>query len=392
MDRAHLDWPFFAARHRALAAALDAWVGEHPAAHGNVDAVCRNWVHALGEGGWLRHCVPARFGGAAAQVDVRTLCLVRERLAYHDGLADFAFALQGLGSTPLALAAEHGDDTLAGRWLPRVARGEAIAAFALSEPAAGSDAAALALRARPDGDAFVLDGEKTWISNGGIADFYVTFARTGGAGADGISAFVVDAATPGLRVAQRIEVMAPHPLARLAFESARVPLDAQLAQDGGGFRLAMRTLDLFRASVGAAAVGFARRALDLALAHARRRPMFGGTLAQRDLARAKLGVMATRVDAAALLVYRAAWLRDEQGARTTVEAAMAKMSATEAAQRVIDDALQLHGGLGVTVGQPIERLYRDIRALRIYEGATEVQQLVIGKGTLAQHEARERAP
>ena len=392
MDRAHLDWPFFTARHLALAAALDAWVGAHPVGQGDVDATCRAWVRALGDGGWLRHCVPARFGGDAAEVDVRTLCLVREHLAYHDGLADFAFALQGLGSSPLALAAAQGDDTLARRWLPRVARGEAIAAFALSEPAAGSDAAALALRARPDGDAFVLDGEKTWISNGGIADFYVTFARTGGAGADGISAFVVDAATPGLRVAERIEVIAPHPLARLAFDSARGPLDARLALEGAGFRLAMRTLDLFRASVGAAAVGFARRALDLALAHARRRPMFGGTLAERDLARAKLGVMATRVDAAALLVYRAAWLRDEQGARTTVAAAVAKMGATEAAQRVIAGALQLHGGLGVTVGQPIERLYRDIRALRIYEGATEVQQLVIGKGTLAQHEARERAP
>ena len=386
MDHAHLDWPFFDDTHRALAQALDAFVTrrapEH--AHASVDDACRGWVVALGAAGFLRHCVPARFGGAAERLDARSLCLIRERLAYHDGLADFAFAMQGLGGAPLALAAEGGgDDAPARAWLPRVARGEAIAAFALSEPDAGSDAAALALAARRDGDDYRLDGEKTWISNGGIADFYSTFARTGGAGAEGISAFVVPADTPGLVVAERIDVIAPHPLARLAFAAARVPAASRLGAEGEGFRLAMRTLDIFRASVGAAAVGFARRALDLALAHAQRRRMFGGALAERDLARAKLGTMATRVDAAALLVHRAAWLRDVRGVRTTVEAAMAKMSATEWAQQVIDDALQLHGGLGVTVGQPIERLYREIRALRIYEGATEVQQLIVGKGMLA---------
>jgi acyl-CoA dehydrogenase len=391
MDASHFQWPFFTDEQRALAAELAAWLQAHLAAsaHDDVDAQCRAWVRGLGAGGFLRHCVPARFGGAAERLSARTLCLARETLAYHDGLADFAFAMQGLGAGPLALAAEAGDPAMAARWLPRVARGEAIAAFALSEPGAGSDAAALALRARRDGDGYVVDGEKTWISNGGIADFYATFARTGGAGADGISAFVVDAATPGLRVAERIEVMAPHPLARLAFEHVRVPAAARLGAEGEGFRLAMRTLDIFRASVGAAAVGFARRALDLALAHARGRRMFGGTLAERDLARAKLGTMATKVDAAALLVYRAAWLRDTRDVRTTVEAAMAKMSATEWAQEVIDDALQLHGGLGVTVGQPIERLYREIRALRIYEGATEVQQLIVGKGMLARDAQRE---
>jgi acyl-CoA dehydrogenase len=382
MDRSHLGWPFFNDAHRALAAEVDAWLGriaDEP--HDDVDAHCRAWVARLGKAGHLRHCVPARFGGAGEALDLRTLCVMRETLAYRDGLADFAFAMQGLGGAPLALAAQS-DETQARTWLPRVARGEAIAAFALSEPGAGSDAAALATRATPRDDGYVLDGEKTWISNGGIADFYVTFARTGAAGADGVSAFVVPATAPGLRVAERIEAMAPHPLARIAFDAAWVSAGARLGAEGEGFRLAMRTLDIFRASVGAAALGFARRALDLAVAHARGRAMFGGTLADRDVARAKLGDLATRLDAAALLVYRAAWLHDTGGTRTTVESAMAKMSATEWGQQIVDGALQLHGGLGVTVGQTIERLYREIRALRIYEGATEVQQLVIGKGVL----------
>jgi acyl-CoA dehydrogenase len=387
MDRAHFDWPFFGDVHRRLAAEAGAWAAArcaqpNAAVEDNVDDACRSWVAQLGAAGFLRHCVAARYGGASERLDLRTLCLMRETLAYHDGLADFAFAMQGLGSAPLALAAER-DDAPARHWLPKVARGDAIAAFALSEPSAGSDAAALATRATAHGDAYVLEGEKTFISNGGIADFYTTFARTGAEGPHGISAFVVPADAQGLRIAERIDAMAPHPLARLAFEGVRAPAAARLGAEGEGFRLAMRTLDIFRASVGAAAVGFARRALDLATAHARERRMFGGTLADRDLARAKLGELATLVDGAALLVYRAAWLRDVKDARTTVESAMAKMSATEWAQRVIDGALQLHGGLGVTVGQPIERLYREIRALRIYEGATEVQQLVIGKGVLA---------
>jgi len=290
--------------------------------------------------------------------------------------------MQGLGSGALALAAADGD--VAARWLPRVARGEAIAAFALSEPDAGSDAAALATRAARDHDGWRIEGCKTWISNGGIADFYCVFARTSGdARARGISAFVVPADAPGLVIADRIETMAPHPLARLEFHGCRVPQDHLLGTEGEGFALAMRTLDVFRASVGAAAVGFACRALDLSITHARSRRMLGGVLGDRDLTRATIGEMAAAIDAAALLVYRAAWLRDVQKVRTTVEAAMAKMTATESAQRVIDAAVQLHGALGVTTGQTIERLYREIRALRIYEGATEVQQLIIGKAMLA---------
>jgi alkylation response protein AidB-like acyl-CoA dehydrogenase len=330
----------------------------------------------------LRHCVPARFGGASARVDSRALCVLRESLAWHDGLADFAFAMQGLGAGPIVLAVE-GKDHPAAAWLPEVAQGKAIAAFALSEPEAGSDVAAMTSLAVRDGGDFVIDGCKTWISNGGIADFYCVFARTGDEpGTRGISAFVVPATTPGLAVAQRIDLIAPHPIARLEFDACRVPADALLGNAGEGFKLAMRTLDIFRASVGAAAVGFARRALDESIKHARSRKMLGGTLGERDIARAMLGQMAADVDAAALLVYRAAWTRDVKHRRTTREAAMAKLVATEAAQRVIDDAVQLHGARGVARGECVERLYREIRALRIYEGATEVQRLVIGRELL----------
>jgi len=384
VDRAHLDWPFFAAEQRELAERLDGWCGG-PAMTGHtaepdVDAACRRLVRALGDGGWLRYCVPAAHGGALPALDSRALCVARETLAYHDGLADFAFAMQGLGSGAITLA---GTAAQRDRWLPSVARGEAIAAFALSEPGAGSDVAALAMRARREEDAWVLDGCKTWISNGGIADFYCVFARTGDTpGARGISAFVVPADTPGLVVAERIEVISPHPLARLEFSDCRLPLDALLGVEGDGFKLAMRTLDIFRASVAAAALGFARRAVDESVAHARSRRMFGGTLADLQLTQAKVGDMAMEIDAAALLTYRAAWLRDVGQARTTKEAAMAKLSATESAQRVIDAAVQLHGGLGVTHGHIVERLYRDIRALRIYEGATEVQKLIIGRELL----------
>jgi acyl-CoA dehydrogenase len=381
----HLELPFFDDGHRALAAALDAWAAEHLAHvdHADTDAACRTLVRALGAGGWLRHCVPAAQGGASAQIASRALVICRETLARHDGLADFAFAMQGLGSGPLSLA---GSAALQSAWLPRVARGEAMAAFALSEPGAGSDVAAIACRARDDGDGWVLDGEKTWISNGGIADFYCVFARSDAAtsrGTKGLSAFLVPADTPGLHIAERIAVIAPHPLARLRFEGCRVPKDHLLGAEGEGFKLAMRTLDIFRASVAAAALGFARRALDEALAHARRRTMFGQQLADFQLTQASLGDMAADIDAAALLTYRAAWRRDATGARTTREAAMAKMVATEHAQRVIDRALQLHGGLGVQVGSVVESLYREIRALRIYEGATEVQRLIIGRETLA---------
>jgi len=337
-------------------------------------------VRALGEGGWLRYCVPAAHGGALPALDSRALCVARETLAYHDGLADFAFAMQGLGSGVITLA---GSMAQRDRWLPLVARGEAIAAFALSEPDAGSDVAALAMRAQRTGDTWVLDGCKTWISNGGIADFYCVFARTGDTpGTRGISAFVVPADTPGLGIAERIDVIAPHPLARLEFNECRLPHDALLGAEGEGFKLAMRTLDIFRASVAAAAVGFARRALDEGVRHARTRKIFGATLGDLQLTQAKVGDMAMEIDAAALLTYRAAWLRDVCHANTTKEAAMAKLAATESAQRVIDSAVQLHGGLGVTHGHIVERLYRDIRALRIYEGATEVQQLIIGRTLL----------
>jgi acyl-CoA dehydrogenase len=337
-------------------------------------------VRSLGAGGWLRYCVPAAHGGALAALDSRALCIARETLAYHDGLADFAFAMQGLGSGAITLA---GSDAQKARWLPAVAQGTAIAAFALSEPDAGSDVAAMTMRAARDGGNWVLDGCKTWISNGGIADFYCVFARTGDAtGTRGISAFVVPAGAPGLTVAERIEVIAPHPLARLEFAACRVPAEALLGTAGEGFKLAMRTLDIFRASVAAAALGFARRALDETLGRAQERRMFGGTLADLPLAQAKLAEMATAIDTAALLTYRAAWLRDVSGARTTKEAAMAKWTATESAQQVIDSAVQLFGGLGVTRGQVVERLYREIRALRIYEGATEVQKLIVARELL----------
>lgn len=381
----HLDWPFFEARHRDFADALEAWATRHIAHHEgtDVDAACRALVRDLGEAGWLRHAVAGRaFGGAEDVVDTRTICLAREILARHDGLADFAFAMQGLGSGAIGLA---GSAAQKQRYLPRVAAGEAIAAFALSEPEAGSDVAALRCAARADGDAYVLDGEKTWISNGGIADFYVVFARTGEApGARGISAFVVDAATPGFEIAQRIDVIAPHPLARLRFAACRIPAAQRIGGAGEGFKLAMRTLDIFRTSVAAAALGFARRAFDESVARSTSRRMFDGVLADFQLTQARLAQMATTLDSAALLTYRAAWQRD-QGRSVTREAAMAKMVATEGAQEVIDGAVQLHGGAGVMSGAVVERLYREIRALRIYEGATEVQQLIIARDLLREH-------
>jgi acyl-CoA dehydrogenase len=388
-----LDWPFFEDRHRKLAADLQTWCDEQlsildhaqpmeAGQHGraNVDAHCRRLVRALGEGGWLRYGVGgAAYGGHGDTIDTRAVCLLRETLAKHSGLADFALAMQGLGSGAISLA---GTEEQKRRYLPRVASGEAIAAFALSEPDAGSDVAALALAAREDGDSYLLDGEKTWISNGGIADFYVVFARTGEApGARGISAFVVDADTPGFEIAERIDVIAPHPLARLRFEGVRLPKSHMLGAAGEGFKLAMRTLDIFRTSVAAASLGFARHALDEGLLRASSRRMFGQTLGDFQLTQAKLAEMALTIDSAALLVYRAAWMRD-QGKRVTREAAMAKWHASEGAQRVIDAAVQLWGGQGVCSGAPVETLYREIRALRIYEGATEVQQLIIGRDLL----------
>jgi acyl-CoA dehydrogenase len=382
----HLAWPFFEPRHAVLAAALEDWSLHHLGpAHGangdaHVDAECRALVKALGAGGWLGHAVGGQaFGGAADAIDTRAICLVRETLARHKGLADFAFAMQGLGSGAISLA---GTVAQKAHYLPRVARGEAIAAFALSEPEAGSDVAALSCAATVQGDMVEINGEKTWISNGGIADFYLVFARSGEApGSRGISAFIVDAATPGLEVAERIHVSAPHPLARLRFNRCRVPLAQRVGSAGEGFKVAMRTLDVFRTSVAAAALGFARRALDEALQRATTRKMFGGVLADFQLTQAKLAQMATTIDSAALLTYRAAWQRD-QGRNVTQEAAMAKMAATEGAQQVVDAAVQIMGGLGVVSNEPVERLYREIRALRIYEGATEVQQLIIARELL----------
>ncbi len=386
-DKSYLDWPFFEPRHAALERELDAWAAQHVRdadgdGHGSedVDAQCRALVRALGGAGWLRHAVGGTaYGGARDAIDTRAICLVRETLARHNGLADFAFAMQGLGSGAISL---FGSDANRQAYLPRVAGGAAIAAFALSEPQAGSDVAAMQCAAVREGDEYVLDGEKTWISNGGIADFYVVFARTGEQpGARGISAFIVDRDTPGFEIAERINVIAPHPLARLKFSNCRIPAGRRLGDAGQGFKVAMATLDVFRTSVAAAALGFARRALDEALAHAQNRQMFGQTLADFQLTQAKLAQMATGVDAAALLTYRAAWQRD-QGRKVTREAAMAKMTATETAQQVIDAAVQMFGGMGVVSGHPVERLYREIRALRIYEGATEVQQLIIARELL----------
>ena len=380
-DFSHLDWPFFDERHRELVRSLDAWaMANIPHQHGNdVDAECRALVKSLGSAGWLRHAVGGRPWGASDQIDTRAICLIREILASHSGLADFAFAMQGLGSGAISL---RGTAAQKENYLGRVARGEAIAAFALSEPEAGSDVAAMQCSARIEGDHAVLDGEKTWISNGGIADFYVVFARSGEApGSRGISAFIVDAGTPGLEIAERIDVIAPHPLARLRFTGCRVPLSQRIGQGGEGFKVAMRTLDVFRTSVAAAALGFARHAMDEALQRATTRKMFNQRLADFQLTQAKLAQMATTIDSSALLVYRAAWQRD-QGRNVTKEAAMAKLTATEGAQQVIDAAVQIFGGQGVVSGEPVERLYREIRALRIYEGATEVQQLIIARELL----------
>ena len=391
----HLQLPFFDAVHRTLASNLVPWAADQHVDETDDRAACREWVKRLGADGWLRYCVPAEFGGALPRLDSRALVILRETLAFYSPLADFAFAMQGLGSGAITLA---GTPAQQAAYLPQVASGKKIAAFALSEAGAGSDAGAMTTSAVPaDGD-WLINGSKTWISNGGIADFYVTFVKTEpDAGTRGITPFIVDAHTPGLDSSAHIAVMAPHPLATLEFKNCKVTGASQLGELNGGFKLAMRTLDIFRASVAAAALGMARRALSEAVSFSKQRSMFGGKLADFQLTQAKLGEMAALVDSAALLTYRAAWLRDE-GERTdnlarvtseannrrdiSVAASMAKMTATENAQRVIDMALQMHGGLGVKVGTKVESLYRDIRSLRIYEGATEVQQLIIGKALL----------
>ena len=383
MDRSTLDLPFYGPEHRQLSDAIFNWAARMPAIdHHDTDNACRKLVRDLGQAGFLRYCVPAEFGGALEELDSRSLCIARETLAYHDGLADFAFAMQGLGTGAITLS---GSPELKRQILPKVASGEWISAFALTEPLAGSDVGAMSCDARLEGDHYVINGEKTWISNGGIADVYCLFARTGEApGTRGISAFVVTPDMPGFEVVERLDVIAPHPLARLRFTNMRVPVGNRLGAPGEGFKVAMRTLDIFRSSVGAAAQGFARRALDEALNHVRQRPMFGHTLADFQITQAKLGEMATDIDAAALLTARAAWRRDIQKLPTTREAAMAKMTATENAQRVIDAAVQMHGGQGVRTGVKVESLYREIRALRIYEGATEVQKLIVARELLKQ--------
>jgi acyl-CoA dehydrogenase len=391
-DRSFLSWPFLEQNHREFAAALEAWAVAHvaelvpPDAHGpGMDAAARRLVRALGKAGFLAATVPASYGGRSEALDVRTLCLAREILARHEGLADFAFAMQGLGSAAISL---FGTPEQKRRFLPDVGKGETIAAFALSEPDAGSDVGAMSTRAVRDGDGYVLEGTKTWISNAGLADFYVVFARLGDApGAKGLAAFVVDADAPGLRVAERIDVIAPHPLGTLRFEGCRVGADRLVGTPGDGFRIAMSVLDVFRSTVGAAALGFARRALDEAVGRALERKVFGQKLADYQLTQAKLADMAVAVDAAALLIYRAAWTKDTAGGRVTREASMAKLFATEAAQRVIDDAVQIFGGIGVVTGVAVERLYREIRALRIYEGTSEIQRLVIAGTVIDRHGA-----
>ncbi len=388
----HLDWPFFEPVHRRIAGEVRAWAdanlasGAHPDERAAVDARCRELVGELGAAGLIRYCVRAADGGVLPELDARAICILRESLAHADGLADFALAMQGLGSGALSLA---GDAALRARYLPRVAAGQAIAAFALSEPDAGSDVAAMGCSARRDGAHYVLDGTKTWISNGGIADFYCVFARTapgerrgdGTTTAQGISAFVVEPTDPGFSVESRIDVIAPHPLAALRFDACHVPVARLIGAEGEGFKIAMRTLDVFRTSVAAAALGFGRRALEEGIAHAKRRAMFGKVLADFQLTQAALADMATGLEGAQLLTYRAAWLRD-RGAPVTQAAAMAKLAATETAQTVIDRALQMFGGRGVVHGEVVERLYREIRALRIYEGATEVQKLIIARELL----------
>ena len=385
----HLTLPFFDDAHRELGARLAGWIPHQHIDESDDRQACREWVKLLGEQGWLRYCVPAgadgALGGALDRLDSRALVILRESLAFHSPLADFAFAMQGLGSGAITLA---GTPAQQAAYLPQVASGKKIAAFALSEADAGSDAGAMTTRATQTGGGWAVNGSKTWISNGGIADFYVTFVKTDpDAGTRGITAFIIDADVAGLDTSEHIAVMAPHPLATLKFTDCRLDQNAQLGALNGGFKLAMQTLDIFRASVAGAALGMARRALAEAVRHAKSRKMFGQTLADFQLTQAKLGEMAALVDAAALLTYRAAWLRDDgerqgRSVRVTAEAAMAKMTATENAQRVIDMALQMHGGLGVKVGIKVESLYRDIRSLRIYEGATEVQQLIIGKAVL----------
>ena len=389
-DSSYLSWPFLDESHRELKAGLDRWCEQNSdqleTEHGDLDADCRGLVKLLGEAGWLAHAVPDISSNEEQQLDVRSLCLLRETLAWHSGLADFCFAMQGLGSGPISL---FGSQELKSQWLPGVAAGDTIAAFALSEKEAGSDVGAMATSAEFAGDHYILNGDKTWISNAGIADFYTVFARTGEApGARGLSAFVVAADTPGLIVSERIDIISPHPMGSLEFENCRIPVGQMLGEPGQGFKVAMATLDVFRTTVGAAALGFARRASDETLAHVLRRELFGAPLAELQMTQASVADMALAIDTSALLIYRSAWAKDGGQERVTREAAMAKLHATEQAQKVIDKAVQLFGGLGVTSGHIAERLYREIRSLRIYEGASEVQKVIIARNEYKEHERR----
>ena len=383
MDRTYLHWPFFTDAHRALQHGIETWRDRELAAEPHdvepFDA-CRGYVSQLGRAGWLKYAVPQAHGGALPALNVRSLCLVRETLAYSSGLAEFSFAMQGLGSGPISL---FGSDALKRRYLPAVAAGTSIAAFAISEADAGSDLSAMQTTATRDGDGILINGEKTWISNAGIADFYVVFCRWPEGGDKTFISLVVDANTPGLTVSGTIDVIAPHPLGTLTFADCRVPQAAIVGEPGKGLRVALGTLDLFRTTVGAAALGMARRALDEAVTHVKRRLAFGKPLAEFQMTQAKIADMATAIDAAALLVYRAAWTRDTGADRVTREAAMAKLVATESAQQVIDQAVQLLGARGVVSGETVERLYREIRALRIYEGTSEIQKIVIAGQVLA---------
>ncbi len=386
-DRSFLNWPFFEDEHRVLALELEKWakteLTDYAITPANVDLACQELVLKLADGGWLDYCVTNKYGGKNPNLDVRSLCLIRETLARFSGLADFAFAMQGLGSGTISL---FGSAELKQKYLPDVRSGNKIAAFALTEPDAGSDAAALTTTAEQVDTSFVLNGEKTLISNGGIADYYTVFAKTGEApGTRGISAFVVDADTAGLEINERIEVIAPHPLARIRFNQCRIPITQQIGSGGEGFKMAMATLDIFRSTVGAAALGFARHAMHEALNRTKSRQMFGAPMSKLQLIQAKLGEMSLDIDASSLLIYRAAWTKDKGAERITKEAAMAKLFATEAAQRVIDEAVQIFGGSGVVSGFPVEQLYREIRALRIYEGASEVQKLIIAAQTLKEN-------
>jgi alkylation response protein AidB-like acyl-CoA dehydrogenase len=388
VDRSFYSLPFFTDEHHAFAEILRSWAGDRKwdGEDEDVDRVCRRYVREFGEAGWLGYSVPAAHGGIHEHLDVRSICIARETLGYFSGLADFSFAMQGLGAGPISL---FGSLELRERYLPQVARGEAIAAFAISEAEAGSDIASMKTVARLENDAWVIEGGKTWISNAGIADFYVVFARVAGSPKDFI-ALVVERGDPGFSVSARIETIAPHPLGTLRFNNCIVPLNRVVGDAGRGLRVALGTLDVFRTTVGAAALGFARRALKETLDHVARREMFGGTLSDLQMTQAAIAEMATLIDASALLVYRSAWTRDNGAERVTREAAMAKMNATESAQKVIDRAVQLLGGRGVVRGNPVERLYREIRSLRIYEGATEVQKLVIAGQVLKQHADAER--